>query len=100
MSDFDINKRQLYTITTDNGRNLIKAVELLNTNSDSESDSEEGNEFEDVVSEINFDNILSIKCAAHTLQLAVKDFFVIMWPTLIRHVKWLKYIILNTSAKI
>lgn len=74
LSDFDINKRQLYTITTDNGRNLIKAVELLNTNSDSESDSEEGNEFEDVVSEINFDNILSIKCAAHTLQLAVKDF--------------------------
>lgn len=74
LSDFDINKRQLYTITTDNGRNLIKAVELLNTNSDSESDSEDGNEFEDVVSEINFDNILSIKCAAHTLQLAVKDF--------------------------
>lgn len=56
--EFEINEKQLYTITLDNSRNLVKALDLLNTNSESESDSDKDNEFIDAVTEINFENII------------------------------------------
>lgn len=75
LKSFNIDKAQVYAITTDNGRNMVKAVELLSLHSyDEESDSESENNYESTLDNVRFENIISIKCAAHTLQLAVKDF--------------------------
>ncbi|XP_065365489.1 uncharacterized protein LOC135958514 [Calliphora vicina] len=81
LREFNIAKKQIYTITTDNGRNMLKAVDMLAETTQEETyaqnDSEETllnlEEFEnDFIAEHR--NILSVKCAAHTLQLIVKDF--------------------------
>ncbi|XP_049302865.1 uncharacterized protein LOC125775904 [Bactrocera dorsalis] len=75
LKSFNIDKAQVYAVTTDNGRNMVKAVELLSLHSDDEeSDSEIEDNYESIVCNVRFENIISIKCAAHTLQLAVKDF--------------------------
>lgn len=82
LKEFEIKKSQIYSVTTDNGRNMLKAVYILSNKNDDEF---ENNEEEDVASqkctEVLVENIccedekiISIKCAAHTLQLAVKDF--------------------------
>lgn len=73
LEEYNINKKQIYSITTDNGRNMIKAVDLL-------AESHEENEDDSVIESLSNTictehNIVSTKCAAHTLQLAVKDFF-------------------------
>lgn len=36
LEEFEIKKSQIYSITTDNGRNLIKTVELLNCDSNND----------------------------------------------------------------
>jgi len=69
LADFEVSKNQVYTVTSDNGRNMIKAINLLNE----DLEEEEFAETQDY--DVNIFNIESIKCAAHTLQLAVKDFF-------------------------
>ncbi|XP_050340035.1 uncharacterized protein LOC126766185 [Bactrocera neohumeralis] len=75
LKSFNIDKAQVYAVTTDNGRNMVKAVELLSLHSDDEeSDSEIEDNYESIVCNVRFENIISIKCATHTLQLAVKDF--------------------------
>uniref|UniRef100_A0A034WXN7 Zinc finger BED domain-containing protein 4 n=1 Tax=Bactrocera dorsalis TaxID=27457 RepID=A0A034WXN7_BACDO len=75
LKSFNIDKAQVYAVTTDNGRNMVKAVELLSLHSDDEeSDSEIEDNYESIVCNVRFENIISIKCAAHTLQLAVKDY--------------------------
>lgn len=71
LADFDITKKHIYSITTDNERNMIKAVELLSD----ENDFNDEMSNDDIEQNINIHNISSTKCAAHTLQLAVKDFF-------------------------
>ena len=74
LSDFNIHKQQIYSVTTDNARNMIKAVSLL-----SESDDEDEIEFHEYANSmdisLNSFCAISIKSAAHILQLAVKDFF-------------------------
>lgn len=82
LNEYGISKKQIYAVTTDNGRNMVKAVELLSSQitqlteeeeDDDYDDDDETNDFENSLS-MEFENIMSIKCAAHTLQLAVKDF--------------------------
>lgn len=81
LEEFEIHKNQIYAITTDNGRNMIKAVELFSNESISENEDDNIEFYEKSVENLMRDmctenpNIISIKCAAHTLQLAVKDFF-------------------------
>lgn len=79
LSDFQIKKKQIYCITTDNGRNMLKAVETFSSKDPNEPDeNEDFDDTDDSLSEDMFDapdQIISIKCAAHTLQLAIKDFF-------------------------
>ncbi|XP_018405103.1 PREDICTED: uncharacterized protein LOC108781587 [Cyphomyrmex costatus] len=82
LKEFEIKKSQIYCITTDNGRNMLKAVELfsdenLNQLENNEEKAINSENFVETVVE-NFcseePNIISVKCAAHTLQLVVKDF--------------------------
>lgn len=78
LDEFGIEKSQICCITTDNGRNMIKAVELLNdvpgfsTLNNDHDDVQHVND--DILNEFSIKSITSIKCAAHSLQLAVKDF--------------------------
>ncbi|XP_034476696.1 uncharacterized protein LOC117783377 [Drosophila innubila] len=73
LADFSITKEQIYTITTDNGRNMVKAVELLSS-CEADGDDEDDLDDEELLKNLKIHSISSIKCAAHTLQLAVKDF--------------------------
>lgn len=76
LKNFQINIKQIYSITTDNGRNLVKCVELLSQNEseDSQDDESTYSNAEKITEGIVYENVVSIKCAAHTLQLSVKDF--------------------------
>lgn len=99
LNEFGISKTQIFSVTTDNGRNMLKSVDLLGVYSDDDNaddNSDDGDEDED-----NGDNnitqysansvaenqdsfwenlfeehhqIHSVRCAAHTLQLAIHDF--------------------------
>ncbi|XP_070073359.1 uncharacterized protein [Drosophila takahashii] len=75
MDDFCIKKEQIYSITTDNGRNMVKAVDLLNKWEIDDDESPDELQEEELTQHLNIHSIVSIKCAAHTLQLAIKDFF-------------------------
>ncbi|XP_055906354.1 zinc finger BED domain-containing protein 4-like [Eupeodes corollae] len=71
LSDFQIDINQIYSITSDNGRNMLKAVEILNETSEMSEELDLG--VEEIVDSITLPNIQSIRCAAHTLQLCVND---------------------------
>lgn len=92
MSSYEIKKEQIYAVTSDNGCNMIKAVELLSeTVSDDDGDESEINIFEEFSGDdlipIMGDHIISIKCAAHTLQLAVKDFLEDYYPGIVSNAR-------------
>ncbi|KAM8711571.1 hypothetical protein ACLKA7_012139 [Drosophila subpalustris] len=75
LSRFGISSKQVYSCTTDNGRNMLKMVELLNQDCEDESDEQEDADDEmSCLSNFDFDSkCIGIKCAAHTLQLAVNS---------------------------
>ncbi|SPP89623.1 Hypothetical predicted protein [Drosophila guanche] len=70
LEDFSLTKSQIYSVTSDNGRNIIKSIEIINEDSDASADDDE----EELETQVNVCSMASLKCAAHTLQLAVKDF--------------------------
>nr|XP_036677360.1 E3 SUMO-protein ligase ZBED1-like [Drosophila suzukii]XP_036678275.1 E3 SUMO-protein ligase ZBED1-like [Drosophila suzukii] len=80
LNRFEISSQQIYSCTTDNGRNMVKFVELLSNENIPEElydDSSYENET-DVDNDLSFMNdvvlenkCISVRCAAHTLQLAV-----------------------------
>lgn len=78
---YEIRIHQIYSITTNNGANMISFVKLFRAEIESEySVIEPENEFEDqFMYEFYFENnfpfhdLVGIRCAAHTLQLAIKD---------------------------
>lgn len=81
LGHFNISLHQIYSVTTDNGRNMVKAVGLLSTSNigEEEEDEEEGESDVSIpktncAAFFNGMGVVSFKCAAHTLQLAVKDF--------------------------
>lgn len=95
----------MYSVTTDNGANMLKAVKLMNVgvneyeaDSDDENDGGQAEEAEESDAFIDWDaeeidatadetneepeimvmdigNVMSVRCAAHTLQLAVYTLF-------------------------
>ncbi|XP_028175812.1 uncharacterized protein LOC114364029, partial [Ostrinia furnacalis] len=92
LGDFGIPLRNIYSITTDNGSNYLKVTslfneEIRNENNDSEEETDDENNFNSgvdsfdatVLNDTNEDTeshpfqITSVRCAAHTLQLCVKD---------------------------
>ncbi|SPP89825.1 Hypothetical predicted protein [Drosophila guanche] len=80
LEDFSLTKSQIYSVRSDNGRNILKSIESLNEDSDDIADDDE-EELETllVISiRVNIFSMASVKCAAHTLQLAVKDFLKIV----------------------
>lgn len=53
LKKYDINKRQVYSITCDNGANIVKMVKIFNENTeDQEFDDESEDESEEEVTNI------------------------------------------------
>lgn len=84
MEGFGIENNQIYTITTDNGRNLIKMVRLFDEDDESESDNSVSR---DLLQEISVFSVQSVKCAAHSLQLVVKDYLDTIDKDLLKRVR-------------
>lgn len=86
LDKFNLNIEQIYSITSDNGRNMIKETSLLNEQLDEENlweehvneNAMEHSEFNEINRLIDIEKksnylIRTIRCAAHTIQLAVWD---------------------------
>lgn len=86
IKEFEIDKKQILAIVTDNASNMIKAVEKLNEMAEImkiqniEEDTEENSELDlhaicetGVTAFTNFSNIAHMRCTMHTLQLAIND---------------------------
>ncbi|KMQ86413.1 zinc finger bed domain-containing protein 4 [Lasius niger] len=73
LTRFDISVNQIFTITSYNGRNMIKATEILQ-DGESENSEEEEDFLEDAIIKLKLGTVQSVRCAAHTLQLAVYSF--------------------------
>jgi len=72
LEEFSVSKSQIYTVTSDNGKNVVKAIEYLNK----DLDNEPIDDFDDdeLLKDVRVHSIVSIRCAAHSMQLAVHDF--------------------------
>lgn len=83
MRKLGIREQQIYTLTTDNGSNVVKAGKLMQEDaavddeaSDSEADTPEDNyKLSDELRSVTVaaKSVTSMRCAAHTLQLSVHD---------------------------
>ncbi|XP_015042936.2 uncharacterized protein [Drosophila pseudoobscura] len=70
LEEFGLTRNQIYSVTSDNGRDVIKSIGIKNEDFDGSCDDVE----EELKPQVNIYSVASIRCAAHTLQLAVKDF--------------------------
>jgi hypothetical protein len=81
---YGLDRNQVYSVTTDNGSNMVKTVQLMNDNvNDDEEDNDEEIDYEDEalreeeliqeIEEICSFTIHGFRCASHTLQLAILD---------------------------
>lgn len=80
LHEFDIDLTQIYSTTTDNGANMLKASKLIQQdmldlqNDEFETSENENDDYELVHDRLN--SVLAVvRCAAHTLQLAAHDGF-------------------------
>ncbi|XP_017024406.1 uncharacterized protein [Drosophila kikkawai] len=75
MESYGIQMDQIFSITTDNGKNMATAIELLNENAAAESvnDEDNGEYFMELLNSMTFPNVPLLRCAAHTLHLCVHD---------------------------
>ncbi len=81
---YGLDRNQIYSFTTDNGSNMVKAVQFMNDNvNDDEEENDEENDYEgdaqheeeliQEIEEICSFTIRGFRCASHTLQLAILD---------------------------
>lgn len=86
LNQFDINLSNIVSATVDNGKNMIRTIKNLNVvlqeeleenNDDDNEVNNESTEYLESMIQSNFvySEISTIRCAAHTLQLAIQDFF-------------------------
>lgn len=75
LEKFNIHINQIYSITTDNGANVIKTSKLLQEFAESgiENDENFNGDIFDIISSRISESLSVIHCAAHTLQLAAWD---------------------------
>lgn len=85
LARYELGVNQVYSLTTDNGSNMLKAASLLNDATCGEtSDYDDAPTSDDISMDIDEEfslsgehqdvgQIHSVRCAAHTLQLAVND---------------------------
>lgn len=87
LDDYEIKMNQIYTITSDNGRNMLKCTSdikeaLINECTDDENNDESDDENDDQINTLLNETVSlfqsnvmvnTIRCAAHTTQLAVLD---------------------------
>jgi hypothetical protein len=68
---FKLSMDQVFSITVDNGANMVKTVNIINDEIDNEKDDESDEVSIDKISKA----ISCVRCAAHTIQLAAHDVF-------------------------
>lgn len=81
LKEYGVTLKQIYTITSDNGTNMIKTVALLREDLEAEINEEsedeelemDMNEIENLIVADSNNLINCMRCAAHTLQLVVCD---------------------------
>ncbi|XP_034490365.1 uncharacterized protein LOC117794011 [Drosophila innubila] len=75
LDDYGITLDQIFSVTSDNGRNMVKAIEIFNDDTEESllKDDTESEKFMDKLDDLNLANIHLVRCAAHTLQLCVYD---------------------------
>lgn len=88
MEKYGIDQKNIYTITTDNAANVIKSIKLIeDENMDdeiniSETKLDDATELIHLIQEYDWKsdlNIMSVRCAAHTLQLSILDILKNSW---------------------
>jgi hypothetical protein len=70
LEDFKLTRRQIIAIVTDNASNMVSTLEKINEENE-ETTSEEGDQDDSSMSELF--HVHHMRCAVHTLQLAVRD---------------------------
>ncbi|XP_054745834.1 uncharacterized protein LOC129250223 [Anastrepha obliqua] len=77
LMDYEIKVEQIFNITSENGRNMIKAVQVLNDATEespfNDDTSTQGETIMEELDTIDLANIHLVRCAAYTLQLCVID---------------------------
>ncbi|XP_034475521.1 uncharacterized protein LOC117782610 [Drosophila innubila] len=75
LHDYEITLDQVFSITSDNGKNMIKAVQILNESTEESlfCDDRETENVMEKLDSIDLNNIHLVRCAIHTLQLCVFD---------------------------
>lgn len=80
LQSYGLKTSQVYTYTTDNGKNVLKATKelLLDIHQEDfvglDEDDEYDQEIDDIFGKYYPYDATQIRCAAHTIQLAVNDF--------------------------
>ena len=87
LRQYNISLQQVYSVTSDNGANMLKAVTLLSDIQEEEETEQTGEDVEKAGEDVGNQEELTLqlnsvwpghvlrseRCAAHTLQLAVDD---------------------------
>ncbi|XP_041451725.1 uncharacterized protein LOC111077103 [Drosophila obscura] len=75
VQEYGIELDQIFSITSDNGKNMVKAIELINDDATekSKTDDDKDEDFMELLDSMAFPNVQLVRCAAHTLQLCVYD---------------------------
>lgn len=74
LQEYKIDIKQIYSNTTDNGANVIKASKILHEIQEENNNISEGNDRDEDDIHSQIEAVLSVvRCAAHTIQLAAYD---------------------------
>ncbi|EDW18000.2 uncharacterized protein Dmoj_GI12344, isoform A [Drosophila mojavensis] len=75
IEEYGITVDQIFSVTSDNGRNMVKTVKILNDDMEEPffEDDTEAENWMGKLDEVSLANIHLVRCAAHTLQLCVYD---------------------------
>ena len=80
--DFSIRLENVFAVTTDNAANMLKCVKIIEEEINDDIDDDElhfdnsvDDDFNEYEVRLNSSILRNVRCASHTLQLCLKDFF-------------------------